>query len=98
MVKTLNGIIKKLGATGFMRYAHDYGNERVSPDGIVDDAVHILESYQHDKDLIRHFNAFEADMYDEYNNDGYVPFHKTEAFKDQCAKLRAQGLFATDFC
>lgn len=98
MVRTLNGIAKKLGAAGFKRYAHDYGNERVALDGTVDDAVYILETYQNVKDLISHFNAFEADMYDEYNGDGYVPFHKTPEFTKQCAELRAQGLFATDFC
>jgi hypothetical protein len=97
MVYTLNGILKTLGAEGFKRYAHDYGNERVAISDTVDDAVYILESYQNDKNLIQHFNTFEADMYDEYNSDGYVPFYKTSAFKNQCAELRTQGLFATDF-
>ena len=97
MVKTLNGIAKKLGAEGFKMYAHDYGNERVDTSSTVHDAIYILEAYQCDSDLIRHFNAFEQDMYDEYNNDGYVPFYKTAAFSEQCDELRSQGLFATDF-
>ena len=98
MVKTLNGIVKKLGAEGFKKYAHDYGNGRVVTSGTVDDAIYILEAYQNDKDLIEHFNTFEQNMYDEYNGDGYLPFHKTMAFNDQCDELRSQGLFATDFC
>jgi hypothetical protein len=97
MAKTLDGIAKKLGAAGFKQYAHDYGNERVVISGTVDDAIYILEVYQNAKDLIAHFNAFGTDMYDEYNGDGYVPFHKTAAFRKQCADLRAQGFFATDF-
>ena len=98
MVKTLEGIAKKLGAKGFKRYAHDYGNERVLLDGTVSDAIYILEAYQDDKDLIQHFNNFKDDMYNEYNDCGYVPFHKTKAFQKQCNELRSQGLFATDFC
>lgn len=97
MVMSLGGIARILGAEGFKKYAHDYGNERVNINGSVDDAVYILDSYRDGDDLIDHFNEFRDNIFNEYNSKGYVPFYKTKAFVSQGNELRANGLFASDF-
>ena len=81
-IRTLEGIVKIIGANGFKQYARDYGNSRVCLDKSVIDATNILESYQDDDKLISHFNCFRKEMTEKYTAD-HIPFYKTEAFKEQ---------------
>lgn len=86
-------IIEVLGNNGFVRYAHDYGNSRVNVDGDSDDAINLLDSYvdgdgvsQTDK-LIAHFEENSSAIQMEYT-DGYTPYYKTDAYKEQRAEDR----------
>lgn len=81
-VKTLEGIVRILGAEGFKKYAKDYGNSRVNLDGDEVDAINLLESYRDDEKLLNHFNYFRREMSEKYSA-AYTPFYKTDAFKQQ---------------
>lgn len=80
-IKTLESIVRILGAGGFKQYAKDYGNSRVRLDGDVIDAINLLESYRDDEELIAHFNCFKREMSEKYLSS--TPYYLTDEFKQQ---------------
>lgn len=88
-IKTLDGIVRILGAEGFKKYAKDYGNSRVNLDGDEVDAINTLDSYRSSDTLIDHFNNYRETIETEYTT-GHTPFYKTAQFREQCEQERKE--------
>lgn len=88
-VKTLEGIVRILGAKGFKKYAKDYFTSRVNLDSSVIDAVNLLDSLKLSDDVIYRFNDMRYSIETEYATD-CTPYYNTKEFQAQCDEERRE--------
>ncbi len=102
MVTTISGIAKIIGVKGLRNMCSDYASygEKYKYVKSLRDVEDLLFDYRDTDYIIDKFNHNRNYFETEYmckNVSLYIPYHKTDDFKNQCNDLRRDGLCATDF-